>query len=97
MPFPENCNANHNQKSKNECTKLIFELNPDIPMTILSFFPAYKMKNSKPPALSDMVRIYHRVKEIGLNNVKLGNCGVFAKSNQDWERLLNEIGKEGIG
>ncbi|MFQ6082904.1 MAG: radical SAM protein [Candidatus Aminicenantia bacterium] len=76
---------------------LIFELNSDIPLTILSFFPAYKMKNIKSPALIDMIRVYHRVKEIGLNNVKLGNCGVFAKTNQDWEYLLKEIGIEGIG
>jgi len=78
-------------------SQLIFELNPDIPLTILSFFPAYKMKNSKSPALSDMLRIYHRTKDIGLNNVKLGNCGTFAKSNEDWEYLLKEIGKEGVG
>ena len=77
--------------------QLLFDINPDIPLTILSFFPAYKMKNSKPPTLSDMVRIYNRVKEIGLNNVKLGNCGVFAKGSEDWQNLLKEVGKEGIG
>lgn len=77
--------------------QLIFELDPDIPMTLLAFFPAYKMKEAKPPSLADMVRVYHRLKEIGLNNVKLGNCGVFAKSNKDWDNLLREIGEEGIG
>jgi len=55
------------------------------------------MKNSQSPTLSDMVRIYHRTKEIGLKNVKLGNCGTFAKSKEDWEHLLQEVGKEGIG
>jgi len=77
--------------------KLILKLDPDIPLTILSFFPAYKMEKTKPPSFSDMARIYHKVKEMGLNKVKLGNCGVFAKSNQDWEYLLKEVGKEGIG
>lgn len=77
--------------------QLLFNINPDIPLTILSFFPAYKMKNSKSPTLSDMVRIYNKVKEIGLNSVKLGNCGVFAKGSEDWKNLLKEVGKEGIG
>jgi hypothetical protein len=44
-----------------------------------------------------MVRIYHKVRETGLNNVKLGNCGVFARTAQDWEHLLKKVGKEDIG
>ncbi len=55
------------------------------------------MRKSKSPTLSDMVRIYHRTKEIGLNNVKLGNCGTFTKSKEDWDLLLKEVGKDGIG
>lgn len=77
--------------------KLLFALNPEIPLTILAFFPAYQMKNVPPPTLSDMVRVFGRVKEMGLKNVKLGNCGVFAKSRQDWQDLLAQIGKRGIG
>lgn len=77
--------------------RLILALNPEIPLTLLSFFPAYKMKNTKSPALTDMIRVFHRTKEIGLKNVKLGNCGTFARSREDWERLIKEVGKEGIG
>ncbi len=77
--------------------RLAQEVNPAIPITILAFFPAYKMKNNAPPSLSDMVRIYRKVRETGLNNVKLGNCGVFARTAQDWEQLLKKVGKEGIG
>lgn len=77
--------------------RLAQEVNPEIPITILAFFPAHKMKNTAPPSLSEMVRIYHKVKEKGLNNVKLGNCGVFARTAQDWEHLLKKVGKEGIG
>ncbi len=78
-------------------SELIFNLDRDIPLTILAFFPAYKLKYSQSPTLSEMVRIYHRTKEIGLKNVKLGNCGTFAKSKEDWHHLLQEVGKEGIG
>lgn len=78
-------------------SKLLFELNPNIPLTILAFFPAYKMKEAKSPSLNDMIRIYKKVKEIGLKNVKLGNYGMFVKTNQDWELLLKEVGINGIG
>ena len=55
------------------------------------------MKNSEPPSLSDMVRIYQKVRETGLDNVKLGNRGVFARTAQDWEHLKKKVGKKGIG
>jgi pyruvate-formate lyase-activating enzyme len=77
--------------------RLILEVNPDIPLTILAFFPAHQMKNQESPSLSKMMRVYHRVRELGLKKVKLGNCGVFAKDHKDWEYLLKEVGKEGIG
>lgn len=77
--------------------QLIADLNAEIPMTILAFFPEYEMKNVELPTLNQMIRVFKSVKEIGLRNVKLGNCGVFAKSREDWEYLLQEIGKEGVG
>ncbi|UCC40630.1 MAG: radical SAM protein [Candidatus Aminicenantes bacterium] len=77
--------------------RLIAEVGDKIPMTILAFFPEYKMKNAKAPTLEEMVRVFKSVKKIGLKKVKLGNCGVFAKSNKDWEYLIQEVGKEGIG
>jgi pyruvate-formate lyase-activating enzyme len=77
--------------------QLIADVDDGIPMTILAFFPEYKVKDTKPPTLDDMVRVFKRVKRKGLQNVKLGNCGVFAKSNKDWEHLLQEVGTENIG
>jgi pyruvate-formate lyase-activating enzyme len=78
-------------------TRLIAEVDDRIPMTILAFFPEYKMKNTNRPTLDEMVRVFKKVKEIGLRNVKLGNCGVFAKSSTDWQYLLQAVGKESIG
>ncbi len=77
--------------------QLIAEVDDGIPMTILAFFPEYKLKDAKPPALDEMVRVFKSIKEIGLRNVRLGNCGVFARSSKDWEYLLQEAGKECIG
>jgi pyruvate-formate lyase-activating enzyme len=76
---------------------LIADVDDRIPMTILAFFPEYKMQDAKSATLDDMVRVFKSVKEIGLKNAKLGNCGVFAKKSKDWEYLLQEIGKYGIG
>lgn len=77
--------------------RMISDLDSEIPLTILAFFPAYKMKSVKPPVLQDMIKVYHRIKDTGLKNVKLGNCGVFAKSPQDWLFLIKDVGKEVIG
>lgn len=77
--------------------RLIAEINVAIPMTILAFFPEYKMKDTEPPRVDDMARVFRSVKQAGIKKVKLGNCGVFAKSQKDWEYLLQEVGKDGIG
>jgi len=84
-------------KQIEKIARLVCNVNPNIPLTLLAFFPEYKMKDVNPPSLSDMIRVYHRIKNIGLNKVKLGNCGVFAKNDEDWNLLLMEVGKEGVG
>ena len=33
----------------------------------------------------------------GLRQVRLGNCGVFARTAEGWEALLDRVGLEGIG
>ena len=90
-----------NWVEKNQILKiaqLIYEINPEIPFTILAFFPAYKLKNNRPPTLMEMVKTYLAVKEeVGLKNVKLGNCHVFAKTSKEWNFLLNVLGREAIG
>jgi pyruvate-formate lyase-activating enzyme len=73
---------------------LIFDVDPEIPFTILAFFPEYQMKRYKSPKASDMVEAYIGVKTVGLRNVRLGNTGVFASSEEDY-RLLKE--KVGVG
>ncbi len=77
--------------------KLLADLDPEIPFTILAFFPEYKLRHVRSPSLGEMIRAYSAAKEAGLKNVKLGNCSVFAKSAQDWEILLASVGRESIG
>ena len=44
----------------------------------------------------EMIKTFLAVKDVGLKNVKLGNCGVFAKSERDWETLISVVGFESI-
>ncbi len=77
--------------------QLILEIDPDIPFTILSFFPTYKIQNGRCPTIMEMIQTYLAVKDTGLKNVKLGNCNLFAKTKNDWNLLFGTVGKESIG
>jgi pyruvate-formate lyase-activating enzyme len=77
--------------------ELLKEANPNIPFTILAFFPEYKLSNNRSPTIREILRTYLEVKNVGLKNVKLGNCHVFAKSKEEWDLLLAVVGKENIG
>ncbi|HSB04064.1 MAG TPA: radical SAM protein [Thermodesulfobacteriota bacterium] len=72
--------------------KLLFEVDPEIPFTILAFFPEYQMKRYKSPKVSEMVEAYHAVKATGLWNVRLGNAGIFASSEEDYHLLKECVG-----
>ncbi|MBS7287302.1 MAG: radical SAM protein [Candidatus Freyarchaeota archaeon] len=76
--------------------ELLHDVDPEIPFTILAFFPAYKLTNVRSPNLMEMVSTYLAVKDAGLRNVKLGNCHVFAKSQRDWDTLIAIVGQETI-
>ncbi len=67
--------------------RLIRDTDPAIPFTILAFFPEYRMNDSRTPSVSEMVEAYNRTKSIGLENVRLGNLGVFARTQRDMEYL----------
>ncbi len=62
-----------------------------IPFTILAFFPEYRMKEYKNPSVTEMIEAYQRVKATGLKNIRLGNVGVFARTKEDQEYLMNNV------
>jgi pyruvate-formate lyase-activating enzyme len=72
--------------------QLIFEVDPEIPFTILAFFPEYQMKRYKSPKVSEMIVAYMEARAVGLRNVRLGNTGIFASSEQDYDLLKKKIG-----
>jgi pyruvate-formate lyase-activating enzyme len=66
-----------------------------IPFTILAFFPEYRMKAYQSPSATEMVEAYEQVKATGLKNIRLGNVGVFVRSQEDQKYLMDNV-DEGV-
>jgi hypothetical protein len=70
---------------------------PRVPFTLLAFFPAHRLRGNRAPTLQEMLRTYFAIKEVGLKNIRLGNCHVFARNREDWDLLMAAVGREGLG
>jgi len=70
--------------------ELLAQVDSKIPFTILAFFPEYKLTNIRPPNFKQMIEAYQVAKDAGLKNIKLGNIGIFAKMEEDYE-ILKEL------
>ena len=66
---------------------LLARVDPNIPFTLLAFFPQYQMQHVPAPTLEQMLSAYEAARASGLNQVRLGNLGIFVKSDEDYERL----------
>lgn len=58
--------------------ELLVGVDPEIPFTILAYFPAYKMV-VRPPTFDEMADAYEAAKNAGLQNVRIGNLGVVSR------------------
>lgn len=67
--------------------RLLARLDTKVPFTILAFFPQYHMRDVPPPEVTQMVSAYEAARAAGLEQVRLGNVGVFARTEQDYETL----------
>ena len=65
-----------------------------VPFTILAFFPEHRMTGHRSPTTAEMIAAYERVKTAGLQKVRLGNIGVFAKSEADYQLLTRHVAPE---
>ncbi len=72
---------------------LIASVDVRIPFTILAFFPQYLLNNVPSPKLSQMLSAYEACVRTGLKQVRLGNIGVFVKSDRDFE-ILTSLGDQ---
>lgn len=70
---------------------LLATVDPEIPFTILAFFPEYMMKDVPSPSLDSMIKAYQAVKGAGLKRVRLGNTGVFVRTVEEYECLKRYV------
>ena len=70
---------------------LLAKVDTGIPFTILAFFPEYRMKDYPKPSVRQMVEAYQRAKAAGLKNIRLGNLGVFLKTEADQTYLMDNV------
>jgi len=73
--------------------RLLGDVEPTIPFTILAFFPEHRMKDIRSPSVSEMVAAYQKAKAAGLKNVRLGNVGIFAGTPEDQAYLEENVEK----
>lgn len=76
-----------------EIAGLLAGVDPDIPFTILAFFPEYRLRDVSPPNLDQMLEAYDAAKKAGLKNIRLGNTGVFARTREEQETLRAYVGR----
>jgi pyruvate-formate lyase-activating enzyme len=74
-----------------EIAQILNAVDSAIPFTILAFFPEYKMKDCRSPSTEEMVHAYQKVKSTGLKHVRLGNLGVFVRSESDQAYLESHV------
>ena len=65
-----------------QIARLIADVDPSIPTTLLAFFPSYKLKETRSPSFAEMMTSYRELKSAGLENIRLGNTGVFIKTDE---------------
>ena len=66
--------------------KLVADIDDEIPITLLAFFPSYKLMNNRKPTFDEMMNSYTEIKGAGLKNIGLGNLGVFAETEEQLEK-----------
>nr|HID59259.1 radical SAM protein [Desulfobacterales bacterium] len=70
--------------------RILMEVDPEIPYTILAFFPEYQLIEVPSPNLEQMLEAYAKVKDVGLKNVRLGNIGMFVRTEEELELLRKQ-------
>jgi len=70
--------------------ELLASVDPDIPFTVLAFFPAHKLSDVRPPNVLELAKAVAAAREAGLKKVRVGNVGMAAKTVEEL-RLLEAL------
>ncbi len=71
-------------------------VDPEIPFTILAFFPAYRMCDVPPPTLEQMIDAVRAARAAGLRKIKLGDVHLVIRTRADYETLERIVGQESL-
>lgn len=69
----------------------IASADPDIPFTVLAFFPAHNLSGLRSPTAEELVASWQTARQAGLVNVRVGNVGTVVKTEGDLETLREGI------
>lgn len=78
-----------------QIARLICDIDSSIPTTLLAFFPTYKLNHLRSPTFDEMMRSYDLMKAEGLKYIRLGNIGVFAKTDVHREAVYTLRANDG--
>ncbi|MEM0049096.1 MAG: radical SAM protein [Candidatus Bathyarchaeia archaeon] len=67
---------------------LLSTVDPSIPYAIIAFIPEYELRDVPPPSFQQMVKAYEAARDAGLKNIRLGNIGIFVKTEEEYEELI---------
>jgi pyruvate-formate lyase-activating enzyme len=63
---------------------------PEVPFTLLAFFPCHRLGHLRGPTFPEMLHAWRAVRTEGLRHVRLGNLGVFLRTQAQLEILTAE-------
>ncbi len=66
-----------------QIAQLVVDIDTTIPMTLLAFFPSYKLSNIRSPTFEEMMASHAAMIGRGIRNLRLGNLGVFARTPEE--------------
>ncbi|UCG71157.1 MAG: radical SAM protein [Thermoplasmata archaeon] len=73
-----------------QIAQLIVDVDSAIPTTLLAFFPSYELKDHRAPTFEEMMESQRVMKYEGVENLRLGNIGVFAKTEEQ-QRMVQSL------
>ncbi|NVM53170.1 MAG: radical SAM protein [Candidatus Helarchaeota archaeon] len=76
---------------------LVAQVDVNIPFTILAFFPQYKLRDTRRPTMLEMLQAYYLAKDIGLKRIRVGNLGVFLKTESDIKLFTSLLEPNALG
>ena len=63
-------------------------VDPGTPYAIIAFIPEHELKGVRPPDFREMVGAFEAARDAGLENVRIGNLGMFVRDEDEYEALL---------